>query len=226
MLVEPIEPFLKMLGSVDESYPTGWDFSFFKQMKSFAKRKAYCDAKLTRRLGTGSSRAVYQIDDGKVLKLAINEKGRSQNQQEYDLYTDGLIAGKPVQGLLARIYSADEENFDWLEMELVERVTSNDFKTKMGIDFPEFQKVISYWGDKDAGRNNPKAAPEMWDVLNNNAENYPWWMNLTNIGDNFDYAVADWKRLSSWGKTADGRMVLVDFGLTHDVYDAHYAKKR
>ena len=226
MLVEPINSFLKMMGAVEESYPEGWDFNFFKQMKSFAKRKAYCDAKLKRRLGAGSSRIVYQIDDNKVLKLAANEKGQSQNQQEYDLYTDGLIAGKETQKLLAKIFSADEEEFNWIEMELVERVTSDDFKNKLGVPFPEFQKIISYWGSSNAGRENEKDKPALWDELNHNANNYPWWKALINIGDNFDYAVADWKRLSSWGKTQDGRMVLIDFGLSQDVYQSHYAKDK
>jgi hypothetical protein len=30
--------------------------------------------------------------------------------------------------------------------------------------------------------------------------------------------------LSSWGKTADGRLVLLDYGFTDDVYQKHYKK--
>jgi hypothetical protein len=224
MLGEPIGSFLKMVGAIGESYPAGWDLNFFKSMKSFAKRKSYCDARLKKRLGAGSSRIVYQIDNDKVLKLASNEKGQSQNQQEYDLYTDGLIAGKETQQLLAEIFNADEEDFNWIEVELVDRVTSEDFKSKLGIPFSEFQKIITYWGNSTAGRESEK--PALWDELNHNSGRYPWWKALLDIGDNFDYALADWKRLSSWGKTGEGRMVLVDYGLSQEVYDTHYRKDK
>lgn len=39
-------------------------------------------------IGTGSSRMVYDLDNGYVAKLAKNEKGFAQNMTEYRIYLD------------------------------------------------------------------------------------------------------------------------------------------
>lgn len=206
-----------------EEYPTAWSIDQFKAMRSFAKRKAYCDARLKTRLGSGSARIVYQIDNEKVMKLAANAKGLSQNEQEHDLYNDGYLVNNPARQLLAKVFAADTEGWTWLEMELVGHASSADFKQYFGIEYKDFVDVITYWGRSLHGGSQPGPKPAAWEELNENPDKHPWWKWITDIGNNFDYEPADWKRLSSWGKTADGRLVLIDFGLTSDVYQKHYA---
>ncbi len=214
-----------LFDAILEEYPTGWNKEHFKSMSSFAKRKAYCDARLRTRLGAGSARIVYQIDGEKVLKLAANAKGQGQNEQEYEMYNDGYLQNHPARQLLARVFDADTEEFNWIEMELVEHATSADFERYFGIKYKDFVDVITYWGRRMHGAEEGMAVPKMWNELNDNTDKHPWWEWITDIGNNFDYEPADWKRLSSWGKTRDGRLVIVDFGLTSDVYSAHYAKE-
>ena len=51
--------------------------------QSFSKKAAYV-AKFFPKIGSGSSRIVFDMGDGNVLKLAKNEKGYDQNNTEGD----------------------------------------------------------------------------------------------------------------------------------------------
>ena len=57
------------------------------EIRSFRGRFKYCTEHLWNAIGKGSSRAVFQIDDEKILKLAINNKGIMQNTAEGQLPT-------------------------------------------------------------------------------------------------------------------------------------------
>ena len=66
------------------AYPTSFNMEEFKSIRSFADRVKYCEQRL-KKLGAGSSRRVYQIDNEKCLKLAKNGKGIGQNIEEINL---------------------------------------------------------------------------------------------------------------------------------------------
>ena len=68
---------------IGEDYPTQFDMNLFKSLKTFKERIEYCEANL-KKIGSGSSRIVYQVDNNKVLKLAKNKKGIAQNETEID----------------------------------------------------------------------------------------------------------------------------------------------
>lgn len=65
---------------------------FFQELNTYASVEDYGDCfKLCRQylgnvIGRGSSRAVFQLDDEKVLKLAMSEQGIAQNKAEIDAY--------------------------------------------------------------------------------------------------------------------------------------------
>lgn len=65
---------------------------FFQELNTYASVEDYGDCfKLCRQylgnvIGRGSSRAVFQLDDEKVLKLAMSERGIAQNKVEIDAY--------------------------------------------------------------------------------------------------------------------------------------------
>ena len=75
---------------IEEDYPSSFDMERFKSLTSFNARIKYCEEHL-QRLGSGSSRIVYKIDDKKVLKLAKNKKGISQNGTEIGLGNDSYL---------------------------------------------------------------------------------------------------------------------------------------
>lgn len=55
------------------AYPTNFNLNEFSQISTFIGRKKYCDERL-QKIGAGSSRIVYRVDDEKVLKIAKNKK--------------------------------------------------------------------------------------------------------------------------------------------------------
>ena len=66
--------------------------NFFNELESYASVgnfdvcRKLCTNFFDIPLGVGSSRVVYQIDDEKILKLAISEKGIAQNKTEVETY--------------------------------------------------------------------------------------------------------------------------------------------
>jgi hypothetical protein len=65
---------------------------FFQELNTYASVEDYGDCfKLCRQylgdpIGTGSSRVVFQVDDEKILKLAMGEQGMAQNKTEINAY--------------------------------------------------------------------------------------------------------------------------------------------
>ena len=55
----------------------------FSKLHSFQKRVQYCNERL-QRLGAGSSRIAYKLNEERVLKIAKNSKGIAQNEKEAD----------------------------------------------------------------------------------------------------------------------------------------------
>ena len=94
------------------AYPTSFDIQQFKQIRSFAEKIRYCDSRLIK-LGSGSGRIVYQIDDEKVLKLAKNAKGIAQNAVEAEGYIQNY-------SIAARVFETDD-NDSFVEMELARK---------------------------------------------------------------------------------------------------------
>ena len=58
---------------VDPEMNPHFDLEQFRTLKSFNQRIQYCN-KTLKRLSSGSSRIVYQIDNARVIKLAQNKK--------------------------------------------------------------------------------------------------------------------------------------------------------
>lgn len=63
------------------AYPAAFSFDTMLSIRSYAGRLKYI-ASILPKLGSGSSRTVYPVDDEKVLKVARNDKGIAQNEVE------------------------------------------------------------------------------------------------------------------------------------------------
>ena len=85
---------------------------FFQELDTYASVEDYGDCfKLCRQylgdaIGRGSSRAVFQLDDEKVLKLAMSEQGMAQNKAEIDAYRKTT----KYKDLFPRIFSVGYNN--------------------------------------------------------------------------------------------------------------------
>lgn len=107
-------------------------------IQSIDGRYQYCVRHLGKPIGKGSSRVVFQIDDDKVLKLAANEWGLAQNEEEGrgDWYKDRL-------GIFPRVYEVDEENYWWLVSEYVLPAQKRDFMKCYGITYADYVKYMN-----------------------------------------------------------------------------------
>lgn len=206
------------------AYPASFSMEEFKRIKSFKGRLEYCAARLPK-LGRGSSRAVFKIDDEKCLKLAVNRKGLAQNEVEAE--PDYILE---QIGLVARIYDYDE-NFLWVEMQLARRATKNDFKRLTPYDFETMCEFITYNYGRYSNRHvrvEPEYkklfdSPDFYDTMYDTV----FYAMYDYLGNYQPKIVGDLQKLSSWGVVKQGgqeQLVLIDFGLNEDVYNKYYLK--
>lgn len=169
-------------------------------------------------LGEGSSRKAFLLSGKYVLKIALNEKGLAQNQAEMDVFTN-----PKSQAIVAKVYSYDPK-FQWLISDLVKPLTNiNEFESLAGISWKVFREEVA---DGIEGQHVAQGgAPFVKSVL------YTALHNKLMKGDLIGFVSGPLKDaresiLSHWGKTPDGRIVLLDYGFTHEVWNDHYKQKK
>ncbi len=197
---------------LDEEYPISWDADQFSKLKSFADRIKYADSNL-QKLASGSGRIVYKIDSDKVLKLSKNKKGIAQTKTEIEWGNDWYLKN---MGILAEIFSYDENGL-WIEMELARKLTDSKFKQIVGVDF----KVFGDWLVREYGRNRGygNVSDEDSELLWENE----FTKEVVDFMISYRTPAGDLARKSSYGIVKDDQIVIVDYGLSGDVYDTYYS---
>ncbi len=211
------------------AYPVSFNMEEFKSIRSFADRVKYCENRL-KKLGAGTSRRVYQIDNEKCLKLAKNHKGIAQNIEEINLGND-MYAGS----CFAKVYDYDSNGL-FVEMELARRAKESDFERLVGIPFDVYCDIIvrtaaNYLPSNNQSRNwINKSMDDSYEYVMDNIDDFEFISQVIDYMGNFQVkAYGDLQRLSSYGVVRrDGQeeMVIVDFGLTEDVFNNYYRKSR
>lgn len=204
---------------LDEDYPTSFDMEKFKSLRKYSERVKYCDANL-QKISSGSARVVYKIDNEKVLKLAKNEKGIAQCEVEIQWGNDYYFGG-----ILAKTLDSHPDGL-WVEMELAKKVTKGDFKRLIGFDFNILNLYLrnSEWEMKGQ-RGMFGIDPEIKNILDENE----FVTELKSLMDAMDAPAGDLTKLNSYGLVLrDGHpsIVLIDFGLTNQVYSDYYDRSR
>lgn len=215
-LNEEIRRLKEIMGIDEMAYPADFNFEEFRNIRSFAGRINYAKQKLLGKLGAGSARAVFRIDEEKVLKVALNRNGLVQNEAESDW-------GAQNYDIVAKVFEYDEEN-TWLEMELAKKVSPKRFEELTGVMLDELIAWLSYIDGY-----NMDVTKEAQNRMRNNE----FVTNLTMFAQDYGYPVpGDFAKISSYGEVLrDGipTIVLLDFGFnsnTHDVYLAARNKSR
>lgn len=194
-----------------EQIPTSpFNISDLKSIKSFAGRVKYIGSKL-KKLGSGSSRSAYLIDDNTVLKLATNKKGIAQNDVESDVSNH--------YDIVPEVIDADWDNYIWLIVKRAKKLTSpKRFEELTKISWTEFVKCLIY--ELDGRRSNrekmmvkPEILPQLWE--------HEFFSSVTDMAVNFGMPSGDLTRLGSYGEIS-GKAVVIDSGLTQDVYNEFY----
>lgn len=186
---------------------------------SFRGRFDYCTQHLGKHIGKGSSRATFQIDDEKVLKLAWNNKGIGQNMEERKTYTASIFP---------QVYDYDE-NDKWLISEFVLPAKAQDFKHCFGMSFQQFASFLlacanyrfgkRYWGAMSQN--------EWLSYLTNNVDLSEFDEYIGNYGNNKFTPVGDMVRLCNYGLTqrdGEATIVLLDSGFSEEVWNKYYKR--
>jgi hypothetical protein len=202
--------------TIDEDYPKTFDKEHFESLTSFAARVRYCEEHL-QRISSGSSRIAYKIDNEKVLKLAKNKKGIAQNEVEieYSKYHD-------IEDIVARVFDY-HPNALWVEMELARKVTKAIFSKVTGLNFDDFGKTLINHYSQNQGRGKKfNVHPEIVEMMWEDEFAYQF---LDFVGG-YDVPAGDLARTSSYGlvkRNGEDDIVLIDYGLTSDVYQSYYS---
>jgi len=188
-------------------------------LPSYNARFKYCTQHLGKHIGKGSSRATFQLDDEKILKLAWNEKGVAQNEEEQRAYGDDIFP---------EVYECDLNGY-WLISEFVLPAKAQDFKQCFGMTFKEFVSFIYACGAYRFGRTNllwhAMEEEKYIELLDTNED-------LAAFDDyigNYGYiVVGDMTRMCNYGLTkrnGEPHIVLLDSGLTEDVWNNFYRRR-
>ena len=178
---------------------TSFKWNEFKNIKSHKEQYRYALQHLPG-LGQGSSRRTFQLgNSSKVLKVAVNTAGLAQNKAEVDVYTN------PVTKRVVTKTFDFEPNYGWLVAEAVRPIDYTDsdeawFYKKVGLPWNTYIKFLHA----------------------NKETNNPFVLGIRSIMKATGLLVGDIAVMYHYGKTADDRMVLLDYGYTEEVKDKHY----
>lgn len=199
---------------LSEEYPSSFSFGDFNAIESYNGKLKYANERL-QKLGSGSARVVYKVDDEKVLKIAKNKKGIAQNSVESEGYLQNY-------DIVARVFEVSNDDF-WIEMEWAKKVTPTRFKQITGIDIKKLWSYLFYI------KSNNTQPMELSEKEIEEIEENEFVIDLQDLI--FDYNMlspGDFGRLSSYGevkRNGEEKIVLVDFGITNRVYYDYYDKR-
>lgn len=197
----------------------GFDLKTFDTQRSFSARKRYADSKL-QKIGAGSSRIVYLMPDGKVLKLASNVKGLDQNREECGLGQDNYFST-----IVANVYDCHGDD-QWIVSEYAKKVSPNRFRELTGADIKNVGSYLRNFQEENKGRNG-RPMFHIDPAVKEQMDENDFVRQLTEMMQSYALEAGDLGRLASYGEVSrNGQpdIVVSDYGLTTDVYKTHYDK--
>lgn len=200
-----------------EDYPKQFDMNVFKSLKTFQQRIDYCQNNL-KRLGSGSSRIVYQIDKDKVLKLAKNKKGVEQNETEID-----RGSGSYFSSILAQVFDSHPDGL-WVEMELARKINAGEFRMLTQFQINDIGKYLINFQEENNGH---KPRYHFQKPLLDRLDNDEFVQQLREFVAGTDAMAGDLGQISSYGvvhRNGGEELVLIDFGITEDIFKKHYTE--
>ena len=189
-------------------------------------------------MGRGSSRVVYALSTGKVLKISRDERGLAQTEAEVSVWTN-----PSTKEVAAQVFDFDPD-FNWSVMEIARtfkdpyRNYKGSLEQELGIPnaygatFTIADIVNELLSDRSDGLSEniedklaqlPRGEEI---VLRKRIEKYlenphPFVDKIADLVHNNDLDTGDLVS-DHFGKTADGRIVLIDYGLTENVAEEFY----
>jgi tRNA nucleotidyltransferase/poly(A) polymerase/2'-5' RNA ligase len=186
------------------------------KINSFAGKKKYIDNYL-QSVGSGTGRAVYDIDGNYVLKLAKNPKGIAQNEAEA-----GAGSYNDTEHIVAKVID-EADDYSWLISEKGKKVTENRIKQITGI--PSLLKLYHFLRNYELIVKGKKEFSQLTKEENDFFWENEFSSNLADFVVNYNQSSGDMGRPSTYGevlRNGQPSIVLTDYGLNDEVYDTHY----
>ena len=183
---------------IQEAMKSSFSFEYLSSLDA-EEAFEYCTRELGENVGEGSSRAVFQIDDVQVLKLALNEKGIAQNRVE--------ASTKEMKSPLFPYILYVDDNNKWLVTEYVLPAEGKDFEHCLGFGCGHFFyhiiesiKGLKYDGGMSAYED--EFVPYFGDS--------EFYRLLAKYILDYDIPIGDIQRIENWGVTKrNGKDTLV-----------------
>jgi len=190
-------------------------------------------------MGRGSSRVVYALSTGKVLKISRDERGLAQTEAEVSVWTN-----PSTKEVAAQVFDFDPD-FNWSVMEIAKTFKDpySNYKasleqelgipTAYGVTFTIGDIVNELLSDRSDGIATESIQDKLAElprgqeiVLRKRLEKYlenphPFVDKIADLVHNNDLDTGDIVS-DHFGKTADGRIVLIDYGFTEAVAEEFY----
>ena len=181
-----------------------FDIRYLKSLTNFQQVRKYAEeCGLKSFEDIGSSRLVFVLSSSKVLKVAKSEAGIEQNEIEIK------VRQSTDSDILTKIFDYDSK-FRWIIAELVKPFkSSTEFMKAAGSDAYFFDRAARIYDDThdldDVRQRYEQDGYENWELFSHN------FMNIFDIANEFNITDLSY---TNYGTTADGRLVILDYGLT------------
>ena len=190
--------------------------SIFSKKRQFSVLSRYLSEIGCEYIASGSARAVYKLNNDKVLKIAKNKKGIAQNEVEADWALRNY-------GIAADWYDISDDSI-WIESEFCRKAKKSDFKNLTGLDFSWFQNAIKYnYMTLHPSRYYSIPKPEGYSEEIEKEDSFL--VQMESYMADFDIPWGDLVRISSYGINHNNEIVLVDYGLNRSVEEEFYRRK-
>jgi hypothetical protein len=187
---------------------TRFVFDRFKALDTPQERFQYAESSL-QRLGSGSGRVAYKLDDKHALKIPVpqNEQSISAGQKQNKAELGRCSADPEHNILLAKVYPdlSDEVDGNWLVVDLARPMDERAFKGITKIDWNVFVSGLTGTFNKEADDQAKQDA----EILSSNE----FFKKVLATINGCKLIASDVASLENWG-IVNGAPVMIDYGYT------------
>lgn len=190
-------------------------------------------------IGEGSSRIVFAMSSGKALKIAMDKSGVAQNKVEFGVFERMQSAGHG--DAIAKIYDYDKSNYRWLLSELGMPFQRYEMAKRTGgvglallfkfltaflheknMSTPEDIKRIASGILARMEAIEDSQLDKLRPVLEDIKKNSNRFLEGIGCAVSLGLMAADLRGSDQYARTADGRIILVDYGFDKEVWKTYY----